>query len=266
VPIANNIRAIAGSSTRLLPIVALAVWLTTKPASADATVNWQSTTDQLARQVLDRSNVISDFTNLISEHFKSSTRIDLDNLRVTINNDSVPHINPDTTEIILPYSYLTHAIKSHAELEETKEAAFDRALDTIEYTLYHLAGHLIVANNSAESDDAAEAISSWIMIRGFSNGGEQWFNNVEAFGRASQLLDGPLQDYWHEHSLYKSRQNKINCWILGSAPEQYENLLKPVLKPEERKAQCVNEWQMLDSQMQTELQAELKAQSTLTGN
>ena len=101
------------------------------------------------------------------------------------------------------------------------------------------------------------------MIKGFANGGEQWFSNAEAFGRASQLLDGPLQDYWHKHSLYKSRQKKINCWILGSAPEKYENLLKPVLKPDERKARCVNEWKVLDKKMQTELQAELKENSTL---
>jgi len=206
---------------------------------------------------------VSDFKSLIGEHFKTSIRIDFDNLRVTINNDNVPHINPDTTEIILPYNFLTHAIQSHAELEETREAALDRALDTVEYTLYHLTGHLIVANNSADFDDTAEAISSWLMIKSFTNGGEQWFNNTEAFGRASQLLDGPLQDYWHEHSLYKSRQKKINCWILGSAPEKYESLLKPVLKPHERKERCINEWQMLDSQMQTELHSELKTQSTL---
>jgi len=233
-----------GASALVLLILAIT---STKPVSADVSADWQNTTESLAKEVLERSNVVSDFIALIGKHFTSSARIDLDNLRVTINNDNVPHVNPDTTEIILPYSFLTHAIKSHAELEETKEAALERALDTVEYTLYHLVGHLIANNNSAD-------------------GGEQWFSDTEAFGRASQLLDGPLQDYWHEHSLYKSRQKKINCWILGSAPEKYESLLKPDLKPNERKAKCINEWQMLDNSMKIELQAELKTQSTLLEN
>ena len=258
---ALNIRVyITCLTTLALLILAIA---SIKPAYADASANWQSTTDTLAKEVLERSNVVSDFTTLIGRHFKSTAQIDFDNLRVTFNNDTVPHVKPKTTEIIIPYSYLTHALQSHAELEESNEAALDRALDTVEYTLYHLVGHLIVASNDADYDDTAEAISSWLMIKGFANGGEQWFSNAEAFGRASQLLDGPLQDYWHEHSLYKSRQKKINCWILGSAPEKYESLLKPVLKPDERNARCVNEWQVLDTKMQTELQAELKENSTL---
>ncbi len=258
---------IAIHKTRALFAIAIfAIAAAAKPLSAEVSVNWQNTTETLAREVLDRSNVISDFKALIGKHFTSSERIDLNNLRVTINNDAVPHMNPETTEIILPYSYLTNAIKGHAELEETRQAALDRALDTVEYTLYHLFANLIAANNSTDSDNTAEAISSWLMIKGFINGGEQWFANAEAFGRASQLLDGPLQDYWHEHSLYKLRQKNINCWILGSDPEQYESLLKPVLKPNERKTQCVNEWQMLDTQMRKELRAEIKAQSTLLDN
>ena len=255
--------AITNTRAALFAVSIFAIVATPNRLSAEASVNWQNPTDKPAGEVLERSNIVSDFTTLIGRHFKSSKRIDLNNLLVTVSSDGLPHVNPDTTEIILPYSYLTHAIKSHAELEETKEATLDRALDTVEYTLYHLFGLLIAGGNSTDFDEEAEALSSWLMIKGFNNGGEQWFNNAGAFGRASQLLDGPLQDYWHEHSLYKSRQRTINCWILGSDPEQYESLLKPVLKPDERKTRCVKEWQTLDTQMQTELKTELKSQSTL---
>ena len=101
------------------------------------------------------------------------------------------------------------------------------------------------------------------MIKSFPNGGEQWFENATAFGRASQLLDGPLSDYWHNHSLYKSRQRKINCWILGSNPEEYERLLKPVLEPEKRRADCIVEWQTLNTQSIELLQSHLQPDSTL---
>lgn len=243
---------------RAVSIVVLALFTATT-ARADATVNWQSTTETLAREVLDRSNIVADFTSLVSKHFKIT-------LRVTVNDDLVPHVNADNKEITLPYRYLTHAISSHAELEETQQAALDRALDTVEYTLYHLFGHLLITDNSADADDFAEAISSWLMIKAYANGGEQWFNDAEAFGRASQLLDGPLEDYWHEHSLYKSRNRVINCWILGSAPDKYNDLLTPVLEPHERTTRCKREWQLLNSRMQALLKDKLNAKSTLLTN
>ncbi len=232
-------------------------------ATADATAIWQSTEDALAKTVLEQSNVVSDFIKLIDDNFISTADLRLKELKVTIGNDRVPHTNVDATELRLPYRYFTNAIQSHAELEESREAALERAIDTVEFTLYHLFGHLIASDNSSDSDDIAESVSSWLMIKGFSNGGEQWFSDAQAFGRASQLLDGPLEDYWYEHSLYKSRQNTINCWILGSAPKRYANLLKPVLEPEKRTQHCIAEWNKLDSDMQSLLRDNVRSDSSL---
>ena len=229
-------------------------------ALADVTAVWQETTESLAKQVLERSNIVSDFVQLIDSHFLAESD-QFKNLSVTISDAPTPTIGD--TEITLPYSYITGAIVAHAELEETREAALERALDTVEYTLYHLFGHYLAKDKSPDADDTAESLSSWLMIKSFPNGGEQWFENVTAFGRASQLLDGPLSDYWHNHSLYKSRQRKINCWILGSNPEEYERLLKPVLEPEKRRADCIVEWQTLNTQSIELLQSHLQPDSIL---
>lgn len=94
-----------------------------------------------------------------------------------------------------------------------------RGSNEMEYTLYHLLGHLLADDSTPDADEDAEAISSWLMIKHWPAGGEQWFANVQAFARASQLLDGPLSDYWHSHALYKSRQKTLQCWILGSDPD-----------------------------------------------
>lgn len=231
-----------------LAATTLAVAAYCAPAMADVSINWQTTSNALSQEVLQRSNVISDFTQLMDTHLISTPEHKLDKLKVTINEEPGPHVNFASYELVIPYHYLSYAIKSHAELEETREAALERGINTVEFTLYHLFGLFIAQDNN--SDDAAEALSSWLMIKAFSNGGEQWLANAEAFGRASQLLDGPVTDYWHEHSLYKSRQRKINCWILGSSPERYEDLLKPVLEQQQRTQRCIKEWNQLDLEMQ----------------
>lgn len=248
-------------------------------ATADTTSHWQTTEESLAKEVLQQSNIVSDFSNLIDKHFVSDGKLDLANLKIVINNHNTPLVEPENTKIVLPYNYFTYAIKSHAELEETKQDALQRAKDTVEFTLYHLFGLLVAAEKSTDADadtdevaneianevadEIAEALSSWLMIKGFTNGGEQWFKNAESFGRASQLLDGPLTDYWHEHALYKSRQRKINCWVLGSAPNKYKSLLNPVLDPETRIDRCTKAWQTLDASMQSLLKGNLRPDSSL---
>ena len=251
---------------KILKTTLIAVAGCCTPVMADVSVNWQTTTDQLSLEVLQRSNVISDFTQLIDKHFISTEDYKLEELKVTINDEQKPYANIESNELVIPYHYLTYAIKSHAELEETREAALERAINTVEFTLYHLFGLLIAKDNDPDSDDTAEAVSSWLMIKAFGNGGEQWFADAEAFGRASQLLDGPLTDYWHEHALYKSRQRKINCWILGSSTERYEDLLKPVLEQQQRTERCTDEWNQLDLEMQQLLRQNIVTGSRLLNN
>ena len=50
---------------KILKTTLIAVAGCCTPVMADVSVNWQTTTDQLSLEVLQRSNVISDFTQLI---------------------------------------------------------------------------------------------------------------------------------------------------------------------------------------------------------
>lgn len=251
---------------KLILIISLALLALPTHAPADATSQWTplaSDAQALAKSVLSRSNIISDFLKMINTNFKNSDQLAIDDIKVIVDNNGAPAANIDRYEISIPYEYLIHATKSHTELEESRDVALKRGLDTVEYTLYHVWAHLITDDLSPDNDDTAEAVSTWLMINAWPNGGEQWFEDAQAFGRASQLLDGPLNDYWHAHSLYKSRNSAINCWILGSNPEQYEPLLKATFDPAERRQECVSKWQQLDASMRMLLTPMLKPDAPL---
>ncbi len=251
---------------KLISLVTLIFLLASSQAFADASAQWKAPVNDIqpmARSLLERSNVVSDFLQLINSNFKDSERLRIDDVTVVLNNRGAPSANLETRELSIPYEYVVQAITAQSKLEDSREAALKRGIDTIEYTLYHLWAHVVTNEMSPDSDDNAEAISSWLMIKGWPNGGEQWFEDSQAFGRASQLLDGSLQDYWHAHSLYKTRNQTINCWILGSNPDQNERLLKSVLDPAERRSRCVAQWQELDRAMGSLLAPLLKAEGTL---
>jgi len=240
----------------------LAAVLSCSIAHADVSVNWQQTTQNVARQVLERSNVVKDFTLLVEENFNTEAGL-LAGITVSIVDGGSPDVSVSPPEIVIPYQFIIDSITAQAELEETRQAALTTAIDKLEYTLYHLFGHLLISDNTPDTDDEAESLSAWLMIKGFPNGGEQWFEDSKAFGRASQFLDGPLTDYWHSHSLYKSRQAKMDCWVLGSEPAKNERLFKQVLKPHVRRQKCESQWKALDKQSRARLKHLLKPDSLL---
>jgi hypothetical protein len=231
------------------------------PAVADVTIQLQNggtETSQLLTDYLADSHVLSDFVELVDQNFDFDPPLVL-----AIGVTEGPDYNGQTHVLRMPYTYLDRAVEVQERLTERREDALQRGLDVFEYTLYHLLGHALNDDPGIEADAAAESLSSWVMLRHWSNGGEQWYAAISAFGAASQKLDGPLEDFWHAHSLYRSRQNTIECWILGSDPTAYERLLPAVLEPINRRRKCEASWRKLNQESVVKLEYKLLENAAL---
>ena len=245
-------------------------------AQADAELRWvpgESALEQQLAAYLTDSKIVSDIVVLLDENFELDTP-----LIITVGSSldalGIPTYSSEDRRIRLPYAYLEKAIRAQAELVEgtTPDAdpaqgdAVRRAMDLVEYTIYHLVGHALVDEASTDADDRAEAISSWLMITAWPNGPEQWLQDVQAFADASQKLDGSLDDYWHSHALYKGREDTLSCWALGADPDRIEPLLPAVTDPFERRAQCARSWARLDDEMRLLLDPVMKTSAPLRGD
>jgi len=237
-----------------LSLVFSATLLVLVPAAvtADVTIQIQdgNTTDAdpLLSKALVDSNILSDFVQLVEENFLFDPPLVL-----AIGANEGPDYDYDTHVLRMPFSYLGRAVETQAELVEDREEALRRGLDIVEYTLYHLLGHALIDDPAVEADGAAEALSSWVMLSHWRNGEEQWHQAARIFAEASQKLDGPLEDFWHTHSLYRARHETIECWILGSDPETYAKLLPTVLKTASRAEECAESWRKLHRESLKEL-------------
>ena len=223
-----------------------------QPVDADAQV------DPDIANYLVQSRVFSDFVALIDNNFAFDKA-----LVVAIGSRNGPGYDQQSQHIKMPYSYFTDAVKAQMELVEDKDLAIERALNMVEYTLYHILGHALAGDSSIEADDRAEALATWAMVKSWPNGAEQWIEDVRAFADASQKLDGSLAQYWHSHSLYKSRQEQLECWALGS---DVEKLIKyfPAKEASLSKAtDCTQQWKSLDEQTLFALQSVLLPTSVL---
>ncbi len=229
-----------------------------------------SALDQQLSSYLADSQMVTDLVSLLSENFTFEQPL---GIIVGSRSDTLgqPSYSRSDRSIRLPYAYLERAIRAQAELvagsspDQTVEQgeSVKRAMDMVEYTLYHLLGHALIDDDSVDADEHAEAISTWLMLRAWSNGAAQWVEDVQAFADASQRLDGPLEDYWHAHALYRLREQTLLCWALGAGGNSIEPALRAVLDPAERRARCRKSWAMLDQQMRSLLDPVLKPDAQL---
>lgn len=245
--------------------------------SADVELRWMpgdSTLEQQLGSYLSDSQVVTDLVTLLDDNFDL-----VEPLSVIIGSRSDalgrPSYSAADNSIRLPYAYIEQTIRAQSELlstvpgevrpERDAEVTVRHAMNMVEYTLYHLVGHALIDDHTAEADDRAEAISTWLMITAWPNGASQWVEDVQAFSAASRQLDGLLDDYWHAHSLYRLRETALLCWALGADGDAVEPLLPAAADPFERRAQCTRSWSRLDTQMRRLLDPLLKPDAPLRG-
>jgi len=241
---------------------------------AAAQLRWmaaESDVDRALAAYLTDSNIISDLLALTGRNISLDPELQL-SIGPDVDGSRRPGYTGEERRIWLPYAYFEDVVRAQAALGEADAspggpgdgadgAAIDQegravrdALDMLEYTLYHLLAHALLDNASASLDRDAEAISAWLMIKGWPGGALQWVEAARAFGRASQRLDSPARDYWHVHALYARDERRHLCWALGADPVAVEPLMDAVLNAAARRQRCQASWYQLDARMRERLQ------------
>lgn len=227
--------------------LALAACLFPAAALANFEVYWQTPeggSEELFAGALRDSNIIKDALKHAKLPLKWPKTVTF-----MMGGEGLPRFDAKKQTIHLPYDYLANAVQAQKNFEESRAVSLQRGLDVVEYTVYHLLGHALVGRGShdVDVDETAEALATWLMVTGFQNGGEQWLDDVLFFGRASQRLDGPLEDYWHSHALTKRGEQRLNCLVVGSGPARYHERFPSLTESPEQGEACVEQWQELNT-------------------
>ena len=237
---------------------------------ADVSLRWQAAdsprTSMLADYLVD-SNVLSDFVGLIDANFDFERP-----LVIVVGAAAGPDLDETENAIRLPHTYLERAVRAQATLladglveahaDEAEALAVRRALDTLEYTLYHLLGHALAGSGEADFDVAAEALSSWVMLAHWPDGAGQWATDVAAFADLSQRLDGPLSDYWHAHALSAAGERELLCLVVGRDPAQALTAPRGEDAAAWRRG-CRERWERLDAEARESLVTVLRPDAPL---
>ena len=227
-------------------------------ATADVSLRWQQgrtpSATLLADYLVD-SDVITDFVDLVAANFAFA-----EPFVIAVGAASGPDYDVATNTVRLPYAYLERAVRTQAALlidgpggDGEEAAAVHRALDIVEYTLYHLLGHALAGRAGIEAEERAEGYSSWAVLGHHPDGAARWREASRAFGQATRRLDGPPEDYWHAHGLHAARERAVECWIVGREPALAGGSRTPFSAAEV--TACESGWARLDSESRLALDA-----------
>jgi hypothetical protein len=165
-------------------------------------------------------------------------------VRITECEELAAYYDWKTKEVVTCYEMFDRFYALFFKEFKSKERAQEHAIDAMLFIFHHELGHALVDAYelpvTGREEDAADQFATLQLI-------EQGKAGAAIAGGEAFLLQGrdegrlPL---WGEHALDEQRYYNIQCWVYGSNPEEYEDLVGDTL-PKDRAKRCEKEFRQM---------------------
>jgi hypothetical protein len=167
---------------------------------------------------------------------------------VEIKFDSCDMINafysPRDTNITFCYELLEFLagvfVPDGAWTDEQRANVFG----AVQFIMMHEVGHALVdvldLPITGREEDVADQLAVYVMVRDSDKGAQGAVAGVSALQPSSTEFDATQMA--DEHSLGPVRLYNVMCWIYGSDPDKYANIVTSGSLPQDRAVRCPGEW------------------------
>ncbi len=155
----------------------------------------------------------------------------------------------DTKEIVICDELLEQFGQNFAYFVSTEEELDQAITDATYFILYHELGHGLIdiynLNYSGREEDVVDQLSTVILATAGEDGVRAAVTGANYFYLTSSQIDTSSYPFWDTHSLNQQRYYNILCWVYGSDPEKYSDLVGVYGLPEDRAVWCQREYQKM---------------------
>jgi hypothetical protein len=117
----------------------------------------------------------------------------------------------------------------------------------IDFILLHEVGHALVDQFeipiTGREEDAVDQLATVTLVGLGEKGAVAALRGVEALQPEGNSFND--SDHADEHSLGPVRLYNVACWVYGSNPQRYENLVTSGFLPQDRAVRCTSEWDQM---------------------
>lgn len=175
---------------------------------------------------------------------------------VELRFDSCDMINafysPRDTQITFCYELLEFLagifVPDGAWTDEQRANVFG----AVQFIMMHEVGHALVdvldLPITGREEDVADQLAVYVMVRDSDKGAQGAVAGVSALQPSSNEFDETQMA--DEHSLGPVRLYNVMCWIYGSDPMKYSNIVSSGTLPQDRAVRCPGEWDRMSKAWQ----------------
>lgn len=205
-----------------------------------------------ARSVLTYERNFADDIELLNEFIALPDDIVMRFRPAESEDDLGPYYDPGTGEIHMQYEVLPELDALLAEYieYESEEDRLAAVRGAVEFFAYHELGHALVEGLqlpvTGREEDAVDGLAMVLLIRTYEGTGGQ---NValatsDVFDAFAAADEGAVafEDFADEHSLDEQRSVQIVCWVYGSEPDEFGDLVEDGYITPERAERCTEEY------------------------
>jgi hypothetical protein len=154
------------------------------------------------------------------------------------------YYSPRDTNITFCYELLEFLADVFVPDGQWTEEQRSNVFGAVQFIMMHEVGHALVdvldLPITGREEDVADQLAVYVLVRGGDKGAQAAVAGVSALQPSSTSFDATqLAD---EHSLGPVRLYNVMCWIYGSDPAKYRQIVAGGSLPEDRAVRCAGEW------------------------
>lgn len=154
---------------------------------------------------------------------------------------------PDNRSIIICYELLEDLYLGFSSSLKDDDEAMEAFAGAYLFIFLHEIGHALIhvwnLPITGKEEDAVDQLASFMLIQMGRPGVLAAIGGATWFGLSGNNLSG--ESYADEHSLSQQRYFNILCWIYGSNPDGYKDIITDELLPARRAKRCPSEYARL---------------------
>ena len=161
--------------------------------------------------------------------------------------------DPAARQIVISYefvAFITAVFRANDYITaEDAPENIGPVMDVVEEALYHEIGHALVhvldIPMTGKEEDAVDALAA-VMISLVLEEPENLIPSAHFYAMlADARTEIAEEEFWDEHALHEQRYYNLICWVYGSDPEKFADIIAAEGLGRDRADQCPAEYQQL---------------------
>ncbi len=163
------------------------------------------------------------------------------------DGDPNAYYEPEKKEVVVCTELIHDFNTMFEKIYDNPVDVRDASTNALVFIALHEIGHALIdileLPITGKEEDVADQLSTYLLIQALESGGQLVLDGAVWFGVVAEQYDVAEIDFADEHSLDVQRYYTLACWVYGSDPATFGDIVSDGILSPERAELCPEEFQ-----------------------